>query len=113
MPVTLKVIQEIMESTFFRTLLLYEHSDLVVIAGASAVFTSTGGPAKVRVISVIHVHYDSQFWEIKKELFLQFRGAVFFLIAVMGLLLFDHDHHKENLAEYRILFLKARRRACV
>ena len=44
---------------------------------------------------------------------MQFRGAVFFLIAVMGLLLFDHDHHKENLAEYRILFLKARRRACV
>ena len=31
----------------FRTLLLYEHSDLVVIAGASALFTSTGGPAKV------------------------------------------------------------------
>ena len=76
MPVTLKVIQEIMESTFFRTLLLYEHSDLVVIAGASAVFTSTGGPAKVRVISLIHVHYDSQFWEIKKNFFAVSRCSV-------------------------------------
>ena len=98
---------------FFRTLLLYEHSDLVVIAGASAVFTSTGGPAKVRVISPMHVQFVSLFFKIKEKPFLQFRGAVFFLIAVMGLLLFDHDHHKENLAEYRILSRKARRKGCV
>ncbi len=31
----------------------------------------------------------------------QFRGAVFFLIAVMGLLLFDHDD--DTIAEYSIL----------
>ena len=31
----------------FRTLLLIEHSDLVIIAAASALFSSTGGPAKV------------------------------------------------------------------
>lgn len=31
-----------------RTILLFEHSDLVIIAGASALFTANGGgPAKV------------------------------------------------------------------
>ncbi|PVD20114.1 hypothetical protein C0Q70_20608 [Pomacea canaliculata] len=49
-----------------RTILLFEHSDLVIIAGASALFHGTGGPAKTR-------------------------GAVFFLVAVIVLLLFDHD----------------------
>ena len=38
---------------------------------------------------------------------------MFFLIAVMGLLLFDHDHHKENLAEYRILSCKAGESMCL
>ncbi|KAK2153606.1 hypothetical protein LSH36_291g03057 [Paralvinella palmiformis] len=57
-----------------RTLLLYEHSDLVVIAGASALFTHSSTPSK-------------------------FRGAVFFLLAVLGTFLFDHDdleHHKND-----------------
>lgn len=57
-----------------RTLLLYEHGDLVIIAGASALFTHSSTPSK-------------------------FRGAVFFLLAVMGILLFDHDdleHHKND-----------------
>ena len=31
----------------------------------------------------------------------QFRGAVFFLIAVMGLLLFDHDDYKAHSSEGR------------
>lgn len=49
-----------------RTILLFEHSDLVILAGASALFYGTGGPGKTR-------------------------GAVFFLVAVVTLLLFDHD----------------------
>lgn len=37
-----------------RTILLFEHSDLVIIAGASALFTSNGGgPAKVGMEDVI------------------------------------------------------------
>lgn len=33
-----------------RTILLFEHSDLVIIAGASALFTNNGGgPAKVGI----------------------------------------------------------------
>ena len=27
--------------------MLFEHSDMVIIAGASALFTNTGGPSKV------------------------------------------------------------------
>ncbi|XP_052101161.1 zinc transporter 5-like [Mytilus californianus] len=59
-----------------RTILLFEHSDLVIISGASALFTANGGgPAKSR-------------------------GAVFFLIAILTLLLFDHDeehsHHDHD-----------------
>lgn len=50
-----------------RTLLLYEHSSVVVIACMSALFTHTSTPAR-------------------------FRGAVFFTIAIVGILLFDHDH---------------------
>lgn len=49
-----------------RAILLFEHSDLVIIAGASALFQGTGGPGKAR-------------------------GAVFFIIGVISLLLFDHD----------------------
>ncbi|KAK7492536.1 hypothetical protein BaRGS_00016202 [Batillaria attramentaria] len=49
-----------------RTNLLVEHSDLVIVAGASALFHGTGGPGKTR-------------------------GAVFFLVGVITLLLFDHD----------------------
>ncbi|ELT96504.1 hypothetical protein CAPTEDRAFT_20619 [Capitella teleta] len=52
----------------FRTLLLFEHSDTVIIAGATALFTHNGTPSKTR-------------------------GAVFFLFAVIGILLFDHDLH--------------------
>ncbi|XP_076103518.1 proton-coupled zinc antiporter SLC30A5-like isoform X2 [Mytilus galloprovincialis] len=60
----------------FRTILLFEHSDLVIISGASALFTANGGgPAKSR-------------------------GAFFFLIAILTLLLFDHDeehsHHDHD-----------------
>ncbi|XP_076443611.1 proton-coupled zinc antiporter SLC30A5-like [Babylonia areolata] len=58
-----------------RTILLFEHSDLVIIAGASALFYSTGGPAKSR-------------------------GAVFFLIAVVTLLLFDHDEKVEHMTDH-------------
>ncbi|XP_063433767.1 proton-coupled zinc antiporter SLC30A5-like [Mytilus trossulus] len=59
-----------------RTILLFEHSDLVIISGASALFTANGGgPAKSR-------------------------GAFFFLIAILTLLLFDHDeehsHHDHD-----------------
>lgn len=57
-----------------RTILLFEHSDLVIIAGACAIFTNNGGgPSKMR-------------------------GAIFFMIAVITLLLFDHDERLDNLA---------------
>ncbi|XP_048738334.1 proton-coupled zinc antiporter SLC30A5-like isoform X2 [Ostrea edulis] len=59
-----------------RTILLFEHSDLVIIAGASALFTSNGGgPAKTR-------------------------GAIFFLVAVITLLLFDHDEKLDHLGDH-------------
>ncbi|XP_062597786.1 proton-coupled zinc antiporter SLC30A5-like isoform X2 [Saccostrea cucullata] len=59
-----------------RTILLFEHSDLVIIAGASALFSSNGGgPAKTR-------------------------GAIFFLFAVITLLLFDHDEKLDHLGDH-------------
>ncbi|KAL8577189.1 hypothetical protein ACOMHN_047957 [Nucella lapillus] len=58
-----------------RTILLFEHSDLVIIAGASALFYSIGGPGKSR-------------------------GAAFFLIAVTTLLLFDHDEKVEHMSDH-------------
>lgn len=59
-----------------RTIFLFEHSDLVIIAGASALFTNNGGgPAKTR-------------------------GAIFFLVAVITLLLFDHDEKLDHLGDH-------------
>ncbi|KAH3837247.1 zinc transporter 5-like [Dreissena polymorpha] len=58
-----------------RTILLYEHSDVIVIAWAGALFSgNSGSPAKMR-------------------------GAVVFLIAVVTLLLFDHDEKLEQRSE--------------
>lgn len=62
-----------------RTLLLFEHSDVVVIALLGVLFTSSGGgPSKTR-------------------------GAAFFIIAVICLLLFDNDDLMAKMAEHRIL----------
>lgn len=59
-----------------RTILLYEHSDLVIIAWATALFSHTGGsPAKMR-------------------------GAICFLVAVITLLLFDHDEKLDTLSDH-------------
>nr|KAF6367070.1 solute carrier family 30 member 5 [Pipistrellus kuhlii] len=59
-----------------RTLLLFEHSDIVVISLLSVLFTgSGGGPAKTR-------------------------GAAFFIIAVICLLLFDNDDLMAKMAEH-------------
>ncbi|KAK7115619.1 proton-coupled zinc antiporter SLC30A5-like [Littorina saxatilis] len=58
-----------------RTILLFEHSDLVVVAGASALFYGTGGPGKTR-------------------------GAAFFLVAVVTLLLFDNDEKVGHLMDH-------------
>ncbi|XP_030624100.1 proton-coupled zinc antiporter SLC30A5 isoform X2 [Chanos chanos] len=59
-----------------RTLLLFEHSDLVVISLLSVLFTSYGGgPSKTR-------------------------GAAFFIIAVICLLLFDNDDLMAKMAEH-------------
>ncbi|KAK3097668.1 hypothetical protein FSP39_011932 [Pinctada imbricata] len=59
-----------------RTVLLFEHSDLVIIAGATALFSNNGGgPAKMR-------------------------GAVFFVVAVVTLLLFDHDEKLDHLGDH-------------
>ncbi|KAJ7400048.1 Zinc transporter 5 [Pitangus sulphuratus] len=58
------------------TLLLFEHSDLVVLSLLSVLFTSSGGgPAKTR-------------------------GAAFFIIAVICLLLFDNDDLMAKIAEH-------------
>ncbi|XP_051907058.1 proton-coupled zinc antiporter SLC30A5 [Hippocampus zosterae] len=59
-----------------RTLLLFEHSDVVVIALLGVLFTSSGGgPAKTR-------------------------GAALFIIAVICLLLFDNDDLMAKMAEH-------------
>ncbi|XP_052795023.1 proton-coupled zinc antiporter SLC30A5-like [Mya arenaria] len=59
-----------------RTILLFEHSDVVVIAWASTLFYGSGGsPAKMR-------------------------GAVIFLVAMVTLLLFDHDEKLESLTDH-------------
>lgn len=50
-----------------RTILLFEHSDIVVIAGIGALFSSNSSPSKLR-------------------------GAVFFLLGITALLLFDNDN---------------------
>ncbi|XP_048224179.1 zinc transporter 5 [Perognathus longimembris pacificus] len=59
-----------------RTLLLFEHSDVIVISLLSVLFTNSGGgPAKTR-------------------------GAAFFIIAVICLLLFDNDDLMAKMAEH-------------
>ncbi|XP_067838738.1 proton-coupled zinc antiporter SLC30A5 [Heptranchias perlo] len=59
-----------------RTVLLFEHSDIVVISLLGVLFTSSdGGPAKIR-------------------------GAAFFIIAVICLLLFDNDDLMAKMAEH-------------
>uniref|UniRef100_A0A673N9L5 Zinc transporter n=1 Tax=Sinocyclocheilus rhinocerous TaxID=307959 RepID=A0A673N9L5_9TELE len=59
-----------------RTLLLFEHSDVVVISLLSVLFTSSGGgPSKTR-------------------------GAAFFIVAVICLLLFDNDDLMAKMAEH-------------
>ncbi|XP_077478189.1 proton-coupled zinc antiporter SLC30A5 isoform X1 [Stigmatopora argus] len=59
-----------------RTLLLFEHSDVVVIALLGVLFTSSGGgPSKTR-------------------------GAALFIIAVICLLLFDNDDLMAKMAEH-------------
>ncbi|KAM4878883.1 proton-coupled zinc antiporter SLC30A5 isoform 9-T12 [Sylvia borin] len=59
-----------------RTLLLFEHSDVVVLSLLSVLFTSSGGgPAKTR-------------------------GAAFFIIAIICLLLFDNDDLMAKIAEH-------------
>ncbi|KAM6985935.1 proton-coupled zinc antiporter SLC30A5 [Aplochiton taeniatus] len=59
-----------------RALLLFEHSDVVIIALLSVLFTNSGGgPSKTR-------------------------GAVLFIIAVICLLLFDNDDLMAKMAEH-------------
>ncbi|MEE6458466.1 hypothetical protein FKM82_000295 [Ascaphus truei] len=59
-----------------RTLLLFEHSDIVVVSLLTVLFTgSGGGPSKTR-------------------------GAAFFIIAVICLLLFDNDDMMAKIAEH-------------
>uniref|UniRef100_A0AAX7SG81 Zinc transporter n=1 Tax=Astatotilapia calliptera TaxID=8154 RepID=A0AAX7SG81_ASTCA len=59
-----------------RTLLLFEHSDVVIIALLGVLFTNSGGgPSKTR-------------------------GAAFFIIAVICLLLFDNDDLMAKMAEH-------------
>ena len=107
-----------------RTLLLFEHSDMVVLSAASALFTNASTPARVSSktanleyserLRYNSAHYSnitfflqflfypqlrmltSMFHSVS---YFQFRGAVFFLLAVMSILLFDHDdvtHHGQD-----------------
>ncbi|KAH9513268.1 hypothetical protein Btru_034511 [Bulinus truncatus] len=60
-----------------RTIVLFEHNEIVVIAAASALFTSSGGnggPSKAR-------------------------GAVIFLVGIVALLVFDHDEKLTQMSE--------------
>lgn len=131
-----------------RTILLFEHSDLVIIAGASALFTNNGGgPAKVGTSDswnmwpeacsaeqaldnagqylccsegeVKQAPLGARSWEEASDIclipvfhfifnlclrFIQTRGAIFFLVAVITLLLFDHDEKLDHLGDHeRIL----------
>lgn len=59
-----------------RTILLFEHNEVVVIAWAGALFSSSGlGPAKLR-------------------------GALFFLLGAVALLLFDHDDRLHHISDH-------------
>ncbi|XP_067935108.1 proton-coupled zinc antiporter SLC30A5-like [Watersipora subatra] len=51
-----------------RTILVFEQSPQVIIAATAALFKSIGGPSK-------------------------FRGAIFLLLAIFGILFFDHDDY--------------------
>lgn len=107
---------------FHRTLLLFEHSDVVVIALLGVLFTSSGGgPSKVRgsvhwfvhttthcivypasaksitVVEMCEMHFCCL------SEFTQTRGAALFIIAVICLLLFDNDDLMAKMAEHRIL----------
>lgn len=55
-----------------RTLLMFEHSDHIVIAVACALFTHSSSPAR-------------------------FRGAILFMVAFFGIMLFDHDLERRPL----------------
>ncbi|KAI8774917.1 zinc transporter 5 [Biomphalaria glabrata] len=59
-----------------RTILLFEHNELVIITGASALISSNGngGPSKAR-------------------------GAVIFLVGIVALLVFDHDEKLTQMAD--------------
>uniref|UniRef100_A0A2K5QEW0 Zinc transporter n=1 Tax=Cebus imitator TaxID=2715852 RepID=A0A2K5QEW0_CEBIM len=74
--IKVKYLSQMIMFYFCRTLLLFEHSDIVVISLLSVLFTSSGGgPAKTR-------------------------GAAFFIIAVICLLLFDNDDLMAKMAEH-------------
>ncbi|CAG5135470.1 unnamed protein product [Candidula unifasciata] len=59
-----------------RTILLFEHSDVVVVAGASALFSSNGGGGTGKA-----------------------RGAICFIVGVISLLVFDHDEKLSQLGK--------------
>ena len=53
----------------------------------------------VCVCVCVHIFMHTNLYIHIITLYFQFRGAVFFLLAVMGILLFDHDdleHHKND-----------------
>lgn len=106
---------------FCRTVLIFEHSDIVVISLLSVLFTSSkGGPAKVSFVlqktlrnKSFHItcffvarsysEYLSPFITSFSIFFPQTRGVAFFIIAVICLLLFDNDDLMAKIAEHRIL----------
>ena len=85
-------------SICFRTLLLFEHSDTVILAGATALFTNNGTPSKVKIF------FMGQHFILFLFVFFQLRGAVFFLLSVVGILLFDHDDLHDHSKQNHILF---------
>lgn len=56
--------------SFYRTLLLFEHSDVVVIALLGVLFTSAGGgPSKVGALQIYREDWKSEFIAIRVHYF--------------------------------------------
>lgn len=56
--------------SFYRTLLLFEHSDVVVIALLGVLFTSAGGgPSKVGALQIYREVWKSEFIAIRVHYF--------------------------------------------
>ncbi|KAA3673781.1 uncharacterized protein DEA37_0004155, partial [Paragonimus westermani] len=74
----------------FRFVLLFEHSELLILAAVSTVVYGASTTSKVIVVR-------------KFLLFVKTRGTIFFILGVTSVALFDHDTHHEG-SFHRILY---------